>query len=67
VAHVHKPNYLETEIGGLWFEASQGKYFLRPPISKLTRAKWTGGVAQVSACFVLQSGSHEFKPQYLKK
>jgi hypothetical protein len=35
-------------------KVSQGKEFMRP-ISKITRAKWTGGVAQVQ--------SSELKPQ----
>jgi hypothetical protein len=33
-------------LGGLKFKASPGKD-LKDPISKITRAKWTGGVAQV--------------------
>jgi hypothetical protein len=36
------------------------------PISKITRAKWTGGVAQVIAP-TLQAQSLEFKTQSYKK
>jgi hypothetical protein len=34
---------------------------MRPPISKITKAKWAGGVAQVVPA--LQEQSPEFKPQ----
>jgi hypothetical protein len=56
-AHVCNPSYLggwDPEDGGLkpaWATSSQDL----PPTSpcKITRAKWTGGVAQaVDACFV---------------
>jgi hypothetical protein len=36
----------EARMGGLWYETNSGKQFMRPPISKTIRAKWSGGVAQ---------------------
>jgi hypothetical protein len=55
VAHVHKPNYLEAEIGGLWFEASQGKYFLRPPHLQTNQSKmdWGCGSSECLLCFAI--------------
>jgi hypothetical protein len=35
-------------LGGFRFKASLGKYFETPPISKIARAKWTGGVAEAA-------------------
>jgi hypothetical protein len=32
----------------LQFKTSLGKQFTRPPSSKITKAKWTGGVAQTA-------------------
>jgi hypothetical protein len=32
------------------FEACPGKCFVRPPISKITRGKWTGGMFQTIEC-----------------
>jgi hypothetical protein len=37
---------------------------LQDPISKITRAKWTGGVAQVVSVPALQMQSPEFKPSH---
>jgi hypothetical protein len=46
VAHTCNPSYWEAEIRRLMVQGQPCKYFGRPPISKITRAKWTGGVAQ---------------------
>jgi hypothetical protein len=47
VTHSYHPSYLGMLTwGGSRFKISPGKQFERPPISKITRAKWTGGVAQ---------------------
>jgi hypothetical protein len=35
-------------LEGLWFEASLREIVPETPISRITRAKWTGGVAQVT-------------------
>jgi hypothetical protein len=55
VAHSYNPSCLGVAMGlrwgGLRFEASLGKQFTRP-ISKITRAKWTGGVAQAAECLL---------------
>jgi hypothetical protein len=40
---------------------------LRDPISKITRAKWTGGVFQVVEHLALQVQSPEFKSQSQQK
>jgi hypothetical protein len=34
-------------LGGWWFKARLGKQFARPHLQKITKAEWTGGVAQV--------------------
>jgi hypothetical protein len=39
-----------------------GQIVRETPISKITRAKWTGGMAQVVRASALQSRSPEFKP-----
>jgi hypothetical protein len=36
----------EVEIEGSWFEANRRQIVFKSPISKITRAKWTGGVTQ---------------------
>jgi hypothetical protein len=54
-------------LGGSWFEASSGKYFTIPPISKITTTKWTGNVAQaiehlLCKCEVLSSNPNPTPP-----
>jgi 3-deoxy-D-arabino-heptulosonate 7-phosphate (DAHP) synthase len=44
-------------LGGLWFKTS----------SKITRAKWTGGVAQVVRIPALQAQNPVFMPQSHQK
>jgi hypothetical protein len=45
VAHASNPSYLEAEDHGLRpAQANRSQ----DPISKITRAKWTGGVAQAA-------------------
>jgi hypothetical protein len=67
VANACNPNllgYWDLEDCGLrpaWANSS------RDLISKKTRAKWTGGVAQVVRVSVLQVWSPKFKAQSLKK
>jgi hypothetical protein len=58
VAHSYNLSYLG---GRSWFEASPGKKFMRPPSSKIIRAKWTrGGVArEVEGCLLCKSQSHQ--------
>jgi hypothetical protein len=53
-------------LGGLWLEANP-KEIVRDPISKITRAKWTGGVAQVVEHLLCKASSSDFKPQSYKK
>jgi hypothetical protein len=55
VAHTCNPSYLwgwdgeGCESGPAWANSSQD------PVSKITRTKWTGGVAQVTECKALSS------------
>jgi hypothetical protein len=53
-------------LGGLWFEVSLGNPS-RDPVSKITRAKWTGSMAQVLEYLVCKVQSTEFKPQSHQK
>jgi hypothetical protein len=51
-------------LGGLWFEASLGKSFSSPPISKISRAKWT----QAEECILCKHEVLNLNPKYsLKK
>jgi hypothetical protein len=60
VAHTYNPSYM-----GVWknrgSRAAQVNSLRNSPITKITRAKWTGGVAQVVD--TLQARSSEFKLQ----
>jgi hypothetical protein len=53
--------------GGTRFEANLGKLFSTPPVSKITRVKWTGGVAQAVEWPALHAQSPEFKLQSHQK
>jgi hypothetical protein len=45
----------ETEIGRIMVQGQQGQIIHEtPPISKITRAKWTGGVAHAVESLLLQ-------------
>jgi hypothetical protein len=55
------PVILKKRQGGFHFE-QPGKIAYETPISKTTRAKWTGGVAQVIQ-HMLCKHMAEFKPQ----
>jgi hypothetical protein len=50
----------EAEIKRIEVQGQPRKIFCDTPISKITRAKWTRGVAHVVEC--LQMQSPEFKP-----
>jgi hypothetical protein len=55
VARVCNPSYLEAEIGRIMVQAQPRQIVLKTPISKITRAKWTGGVAQAVELEALSS------------
>jgi hypothetical protein len=63
VAHAYNPNYSggrDQEDHGL---GQPGQRVWETPFSKIIRAKWTGGIAQVvSRVPALQAWSPEFKP-----
>jgi hypothetical protein len=73
VVHAYKSSLLRRlRSGGSRLEASPGREFEREPISKITRAKWTGGVAQVverllCKCEVLSSNSNLTKKKTKKR
>jgi hypothetical protein len=51
--------YNTSYVGGYYQEncgskSAWAKYFMRPPISLITRAKWTGGVAQAVELLLYQ-------------
>jgi hypothetical protein len=46
---------LEAEIGRIMVQAQPRQIVLKTPISKITRAKWTGGVAQAVELEALSS------------
>jgi hypothetical protein len=63
VVHTCPTSYLrKAKIGGSWSRQAWAEKW--DPISKITRAKRAGGVAQVIRVFVWQAWSPEFKPQY---
>jgi hypothetical protein len=47
VAHACNPSYLEAEIGRIMAQGQPRQIVLKTSSPKITRAKWTGGVAQV--------------------
>jgi hypothetical protein len=47
VTHVCNLSYLGSEIGRIVVQAQCAQIVCEIPISKITRAKWAGGVAQV--------------------
>jgi hypothetical protein len=54
-AHGFQPVILaawEPEIGRITVEDQTGQIVVKTPISKITRAKWTGFVAQVVECLL---------------
>jgi hypothetical protein len=59
----------EAEIGRITVQGQPRKRVQEtPPISKITREKWTGGVAQVvEHLLLLQLHGSEFKAQSTKK
>jgi Zn ribbon nucleic-acid-binding protein len=52
--------------GGSQFEASPGKWFARS-ISKITRAKWTGGVIQAVECLLCKHEALTSNPNSTEK
>jgi hypothetical protein len=46
MAHACKPSYREAEIRRTAVQGQPGQTDCNTPISKIARAKWTGGVAQ---------------------
>jgi hypothetical protein len=40
----------EAEIGRIMIQSQPGQIVCETPISKMIKAKWTGGVAQVVEC-----------------
>jgi hypothetical protein len=42
----------EVEIRKIMVQGQPGQILQETPISKITRAKWTGGVAQVVECLL---------------
>jgi hypothetical protein len=65
VAHTCKPSYLGG--WGWQFQATSGKYFIRPPISKITTAKWTGSVVQAVGCLLCKPEALSSNPRPTKK
>jgi hypothetical protein len=65
-AFFYTPNYL-----GGWDQEDCGsrpaQAMLRAPVSKISRAKWNGGVAQVVECLLCKLRSPMFKPQSHQK
>jgi hypothetical protein len=52
VVPAYNPSYLGgLRLRGSWFQLAWADS-LQDPISKITRAKWTGGVAQVVDCLL---------------
>jgi hypothetical protein len=61
-------NYLEIEIGRIEVQGQNGQIvYETPPISKITRVKWTGDVAQVVECLLCKLAALSSKPQKRKE
>jgi hypothetical protein len=52
VAHTYNIASWEAEIRRIVFKNQLGQIVYNTPISKITRAKWTGGVAQEVECLL---------------
>jgi hypothetical protein len=50
----------EAKIRRITVQGQYGQIVGETPISKITRAKWAGGMAQVAECLLLQAQSPEF-------
>jgi hypothetical protein len=60
VSHACYPNNTGSRNRRIMIQVGLGK--VRDPISKITRAKWAGGVAQV-----VEHLLHKHKPQYCRE
>jgi hypothetical protein len=49
------------------FKAKPGQIVWETPISKMTRVKWTGGVAQVVQCLFGKTKTLSSNPSYMKR
>jgi hypothetical protein len=57
----------EAKIGRIEFWGQPGQTVHDSSISKITRAKWIGGVTQAVECLLCKWEDPEFKLQYHKK
>jgi hypothetical protein len=67
VAHAYKPSTWEAEIKRAVVQDQPGQKVNETPISEITRAKWTGGVAQVVECMLCKHRALSTNPSPTKK
>jgi hypothetical protein len=69
VAHAYNPSYsgVRQRSGGTPFEASLGKYFLRPYLEKTQDKKRADGVSQVVECLPSKHEALSSNPINTKK
>jgi hypothetical protein len=67
VAHAYNPSYLGAEIGRITVWGQLGQNVHETPISKITRAKWTGGVTQAVECLLCKHEALMANPNPTRK
>jgi hypothetical protein len=67
MAHTYNPSYGESEIRRVTVVGHPGQIVLETLISKITKAKWTGGVAQEVEHLLCKCGRLSSNPSPQKK
>jgi hypothetical protein len=67
VAHACNPATWEAEIEGITVRGQPGQIVCKTPMSKITRAKWTAGVAQGVECLLCKCKALSSNPSVTKK